>query len=136
MISAPDPFTYRAVWGLPVKSLHAFDLLVARQLLWLPHATKAVRRMLFNEDNEPVCPICGQLVATGDPAIICAAVLADRELQTKIEEDPRVIATRDPDALEAWWLVHGSCHDNLTHKRVGELNSRIELALRGGTRAN
>jgi len=136
MITGPDPFTFRAVWGLPVRSRRAFDLLVARQLLWLPHATPTVRQMLFSEDREPICPACGELVTTGNPAIICVAVLADLELQAQIEIDPRVIATRNPDGLEAWWLVHGSCHDGLSRTRVDELNMRIELTLRAATRAN
>ena len=134
--TGPDPYTYRAVWGMPVKSRHSFDLMVARQLLWMAHAAPTVRRMLFSEDGQPVCPVCGELVTTGSPSIICVAVLADPALQAQIAEDPRVIATRDPDSLEAWWLVHGTCHDTLTRERVGELNQRIELALRAPTRAN
>ena len=136
MITGPDPFTYRAVWGLPVKSRHAFDLMVARQLLWLPHATPAVRQMLFSEDRQPICPACGELVTTGNPAIICVAILADLQLQEQIEIDPRVIAARDPDSLEAWWLVHGACYDGLNRARVDELNMRIELTLRAAMRAN
>jgi hypothetical protein len=63
-------------------------------------------------------------------------VLADRPLQEEIERDPRIIAVRNPDALEAWWLVHGDCWDQLTQARVQELNQRIELALRSATRSN
>jgi hypothetical protein len=134
--TGPDPFTYRAVWGVPVTSRDAFDLLVARQLLWMPQASPDVRRMLFAEDGQPICPACGELVTTGTPAVVCVAVLADAALQAQIEDDPRIIATRDPDSLEAWWLVHGDCADKLTRERVHELNQRIELALRAATRGN
>jgi hypothetical protein len=134
--TGPDPYTYRAVWGMPVKSRDAFDLMVARQLIWMGQAAPAVRRMLFTEDGQPVCPVCGELVTTGTPSIICVAVLADALLQAEIAEDPRIIAVRDPDSLEAWWLVHGTCHDTLTRERVTELNQRIELALRAATQSN
>lgn len=134
-LTGPDPFAYRAVWGMPVKSRHAFDLLVARQLIWMPHAARTVRTMLFDED-QPICPACGQKVTTGTPSIICAAVLADAVLQAQIVDDPRIIATRHPDSLEAWWLVHGTCFDSLSRQNVRELNQRIELALRAATRAN
>ena len=135
-ITGPDPFVYRAVWGVPVTSRDAFDLLVARQLLWMPQASPDVRRMLFAEDGQPICPVCGELVTTGTPSVVCMAVLADPGLQREIERDPRIMATRDPDNLEAWWLVHGTCLDTLTRGRVQELNQRIELALRAATRGN
>jgi hypothetical protein len=121
---------------MPVKSRHAFDLMVARQLLWMAHAAPTVRRMLFGLEGEPLCPVCSQAVATGTPAIICVGVLADPALQSQIQEDPRVIVTRDPDSLEAWWLVHGTCQDTLTEGRLRELNQRIELALRAATLSN
>src|SRR5439155_21349940 len=66
-LTGPDPFAYRAVWGMPVKSRHAFDLIVARQLLWMAHAHPLVRGMLFDAEGHPVCPVCGGLVATGPP---------------------------------------------------------------------
>ena len=135
-LTGPDPFTYRAVWGVPVANRDAFDLIVARQLLWMPHAAPDVRRMLFAEEGQPICPVCGELVTTGTSSIVCVAILADPALQRQIEQDPRIIATRNPDGLEAWWLVHGDCADQLTRERVGELNQRIELALRAATRAN
>lgn len=131
-----DPFAYRAVWGFPVQSREGFDLLVARQLLWLQHAAPAVRQILFTEDEQPICPACGEVVTTGTPAVVCAAVLADRELQEHLARDPRVIATKSPDSDEAWWLLHGTCHDGLSRARVQELNQRIELALRAQTRVN
>jgi hypothetical protein len=121
---------------VPVTSRDAFDLLVARQLMWMPYAAPDVRRMLFAEDGQPICPICGELVTTGTASIVCVAVLADPPLQAQIAEDPRIIAARAPDGLEAWWLVHGNCHDGLTRGRVQELNQRIELALRAATRGN
>lgn len=135
-LTGPDPFAYRAVWGMPVTSRRGFDLMVARQLLWMQHAAPAVRRMLFGEDGQPICPICGELVSAGAPSVVCVAVLADAPLQAQIKEDPRIIAARDPDSLEAWWLVHGTCHEKLTRERVQELNQRIELALRAATRRN
>jgi len=135
-LTGPNPFVYRAVWGMPVKSRDAFDLMVARQMLWLPHAEPAVRLMLFTQDHQPICPVCGELVLTGAPSVVCVAVLADTELQRQIEIDPRIIAVKDPDRREAWWLVHGDCLDGLTRERMAELNQRIELALRGGTRSN
>jgi hypothetical protein len=121
---------------MPVTSRHGFDLMVARQMIWMAQAAPAVRGMLFSEDGQPLCPVCGELVTTGTPSIICVAVLADTILQAQIAEDPRIIATRDPDSLEAWWLVHGTCHDTVTRERVGELNQRIELALRAATQSN
>ena len=121
---------------MPVTSRHAFDLMVARQLLWMSHAAPDVRRMLFAEDGQPICPVCGELVTTGTPSVICLAVLADPALQARIKEDPRIMAARDPDSLEAWWLVHGDCHEQLTRERVRELNQRMELALRAATRGN
>jgi hypothetical protein len=132
----PDPYVYRAVWGLPAKDLHSFDLLVARQMIWMPYAAPAVRGMLFDVEGQPICPVCGELVTTGTPSVIGLAVLADRALQAAMEFDPRAMIIRDPDALEAWWLLHGDCLDTLTPDRVAELNQRIELALRAGTRAN
>jgi hypothetical protein len=132
----PDPYVFRAIWGIPAKDVEAFDLLVARQLLWLPHAEPMVRRMLFDEDAQPICPVCEELLPTGAPSVICMAVLADRPLQSAMEDDPRSMIIRDPDGLEAWWLLHGDCFDELTQERVAELNQRIELALRAGTRAN
>jgi hypothetical protein len=135
-LTAPDPFAYRAVWGIPVKNRRGFDLLVARQLLWLPHARPSVRRMLFTEDEQPICPACGKLVTAGTPSVVCAALLADRDLQEQIARDPTLIATKEPDGQEAWWLLHGTCLDELTRARVQELNQRIELALRAATRAN
>ena len=92
--------------------------------------------MLFSEGGEPLCPVCNGLVTTGASSVICVAVLADRVLQAQIKEDPRIIAARDPDSLEAWWLVHGDCLDKLTREKVQELNQRIELALRAATRGN
>ena len=135
-LAAPDPFVYRAIWGIPVRSRRGFDLLVARQLLWLPHAEPAVRRMLFTEDEQPICPTCGTPVTAGTPAVVCVAVLADRELQAHLERDPTIIVAKNPDSREAWWLVHGTCHEELSRARVQELNQRIELALRAATRAN
>jgi hypothetical protein len=132
----PDPYTYRAIWGIPAKDVQAFDLLVARQLLWMPHAAPAVRRMLFDEGGQPICPMCEEALATGASSVICMAVLADRPLLDALEDDPRVMIIRDPDTLEAWWLLHGDCFDDLTPGRVAELNERIELALRAGTRSN
>jgi len=135
-LTGPDPFVYYAVWGMPVTSRDAFDLMVARQLLWMPHAAPEVRRMLFREGGQPVCPVCGELVTTGVSSIICVALLADAQLQAQIKEDPRIIAARDPDNLEAWCLVHGDCVAKLTRERVQELNQRLELALRAATRGN
>jgi hypothetical protein len=135
-LTGPDPFAFIAVWGMPVTSRHAFDLMVARQLLWMPHAAPDVRRMLFAEDGQPICPVCGELVTMGRPSVICLAVLADPALQEQIKEDPRIMAARDPDRLEATWLVHGDCHEQLTGERVRELNQRIELTLRAATRGN
>jgi hypothetical protein len=136
-LHAPDPFVYRAIWGVPVQSRDGFDLLVARQILWLPHAKPAVRTMLFTDDQQPICPACGERVTTGAPAVVGVAVLADRDLQVELEHDPRAIATRAPDGQEAWWLLHGACLDQLTPARIQELNQRLELALRAAaTRAN
>ncbi len=134
--SLPDPYTFRAIWGIPPSSREGFDLLVARQMIWMAYAAPLVRQMLFTAEGEPICPYCEQLVTTGTPSVICAAVLADRQLQEQIAQDPTVIATRDPDAREAWWLMHGTCHDELNSARIEELNLRLELALRGPTRTN
>ncbi len=133
---AQDPYAYRAVWGIPARDLHAFDLLVARQMIWMPYAAPAVRRMLFDAEGQPICPVCEQVIATGTPTVICVAVLADRPLLEEMERDPRIMVIRDPDALEAWWLLHGDCLDALTADRRAELNQRIELALRAGARSN
>ena len=135
-LTGPDPFAYRVVWGLKVHSRDAFDLLVARQLLWLPHAAPSVRRLLFTDDEQPICPACEVVVATGDSSVVCVAVLADRYLLELMEHDPREMVARNPDALEAWWLLHGACYDELTPARVQQLSQRIELALRAATRAN
>jgi hypothetical protein len=132
----PDPYAYRVIWGIPAKDVDAFDLLVARQLLWMPHAAPTVRRMLFDEEGQPICPVCEEVLSTGSPSVICVAVLADRPLLEAMEDDPRVMLIRDPDELEAWWLLHGDCFDVLTEDLVAELNQRIELALRANTRAN
>jgi hypothetical protein len=102
----------------------------------MPHAAPVVRRMLFDEEGAPICPVCEQLVLTGAPTIICVAVLADRPLIAAMEEDPRWMIIREPDSLEAWWLLHGDCVDTVTNERVAELNQRIELALRAGSRSN
>ena len=135
-LTAPDPFAYRSIWGISVQSRRGFDLLVARQLLWLPHAKPAVRRMLFTEDEQPICPACGEVVAVGTPAVVCVGILADRELQDRLARNPSGIAARDPDGFEAWWLLHGTCHDGLSRERVHQLDQRIELALRADTRTN
>ncbi|MEA2639476.1 MAG: hypothetical protein QOF51_870 [Chloroflexota bacterium] len=135
-LAVPDPFVYRSIWGIAVESRRSFDLLVARQLLWLPAARPAVRQLLFTEDEQPICPACGELITTGTPAVVGMAVLADAELQARLARDPASIAARDPDGLEAWWLVHGTCLDALTPARLHELDRRIELALRASTRAN
>ncbi len=132
----PDPYVYRAVWGIPARDLHSFDLLVARQMIWMAHAAPAVRRMLFDEEGQPICPICEQVITTGTATVICVAVLADVPLLDAMERDARVMIIRDPDALEAWWLLHGDCLDTLTPERRAELNQRIELALRAGSRSN
>jgi hypothetical protein len=132
----PDPFVYRSVWGIPPSSREGFDLLVARQMIWMPYAAPQVRRMLFTESEEPICPACDQIVTQGTPSVICAAVLADRALQEALARDPTVIATKDPDAREAWWLMHGTCRDELTADRRRELDLRLELALRAETRTN
>jgi hypothetical protein len=104
--------------------------------MWMPNAAPDVRAMLFTASGEPICPVCAEVVGTGAASIICMGVLADPGLQAEIAADPRIMATRDPDSLEAWWLVHGECADTLTRGRVQELNQRIELALRAATRAN
>jgi hypothetical protein len=135
-LSAPDPYEYRAIWGIRVKDRDSFDLLVARQLLWLPHARLAVRQLLFTDQQEPICPVCGQSVGTGALAVVCVAVLADRELQEELSRDPTLLVARAPDSREAWWITHGDCLDQLTSDRIGELNARIELALRADTRRN
>ncbi len=134
--TGPDPYAYRAIWGIPARDLRSFDLLVARQMLWMPHAAPAVRRMLFDEEGQPICLVCEQVITTGTPTVICVAVLADMPLRDAMERDPRAMIVRDPDALEAWWLVHGDCLDALTAERRAELNQRIELALRAGARSN
>ena len=131
-----DPYTYLAVWGIPPSSREGFDLLVARQMLWQPRAAPAVRQLFVSDDGQPLCPACGAVVETGAPAVVCAALLADPSLREQIQHDPTVIATRDPDALEAWWLLHGTCHDELTRARIQQLNERIELALRAASRSN
>jgi hypothetical protein len=135
-LAAPDPYRYRAIWGIPVNSRRAFDLLVARQLIWLPHAKLAVRRLLFTDDEQPLCPACGEVVTTGTPSVVCVALLADRDLEEELARDPAAFAGRNPDSLEAWWLLHGTCFDGLTQARVGELDQRIELALRADARVN
>ena len=132
----PDPYVYKSIWGIPVQNRRGFDLLVARQLIWLPHAKPAIRAMLFSDDEQPICPACGELVTTGASAVVCVALLADREAQERIAEDPREIVARNPDGREAWWLLHGDCLDTLTRARVDELNQRIELTLRADTRSN
>ncbi|MSQ24436.1 MAG: hypothetical protein EXR58_07825 [Chloroflexi bacterium] len=133
---APDPFRYRAIWGVRVDSSHGFDLLVARQLIWLPHAKPAVRQLLYAQDEQPICPACAEVVAPGSPSIVGTALLADRAQQEVLAKDPAAFASRSPDSLEAWWLVHGSCFDALTEDRIALLNQRIELALRTDTRFN
>ena len=135
-LTAPDPFLFRVVWGIPAKDQRGFDLLVARQLLWIPYARPAVRRLLFTADEQPLCPACNVVVTTGEPTVVCVAVLADRELQAQIEQDPTAMIVKDPDGREAWWLLHGACLDGLTAEKVSELNQRIELALRAETRTN
>ena len=135
-LSAPDPYEYRAIWGIRVKDRDGFDLLVARQLLWAPHARPAVRRLLFTEQQEPICPACGEVVGTGAMAVVCMAVLADRELQVELSRDPTLVVAREPDGREAWWITHGDCLDQLTPERIRELDKRIELALRAHTRRN
>src|SRR5438445_7288333 len=89
-LRAPDPFTYRAIWGIPPSSREGFDLLVGRQMIWLAHAAPGVRSMFFTEAAEPICPACGELVTTGAPAVVCAAVLADPQLQEQISQDPTI----------------------------------------------
>lgn len=135
-LNAPDPYVYRAIWGIRVKNRRGFDLLVARQMIWLPHARPGVRSMLFTRDEQPICPACCELVTTGAPSVVCVAVLADRELQEALARDPTLIATRSPDSREAWWLLHGTCLDELDPARVQQLDQRIELALRADTRMN
>ena len=131
-----DPFRYIAIWGIPPSSQQGFDLLVARQLLWMPHSALAVRQFLFTENAEPICPACGEVVKPGTPSVVCAAVLADRELLRRLRVDVTAFATRDPDARDAWWLMHGACRDEVTAEQVHYWNQRIELALRVGTRTN
>src|SRR5262245_54780207 len=116
-LSAPDPFEYRSLWAIRVDTIRSFDLLVARQLLWLPHARPAVRSLLFAPDDQPICIACSRLIATGDASVISMAVLADLELQEKLAVNPNGIAARDPDGREAWWLLHGDCFDKLTPER-------------------
>jgi len=136
LVNTPDPFAFIAVWGIPPTSREGFDLLVGRQLLWQPRAAPAVRRMFLTEDGQPICPVCGEVVTPGAPAVVCAAVLADRALQEHLRRDPTIIATRSPDAREAWWLLHGACHESLDRTRIQQLNVRIELALRAAARTN
>lgn len=135
-ISVPDPYQYRAIWGIPVNSQRGYDLLVARQLIWLPYAKPAVRQILFTKDEQPICPACETVVTTGTPSIVAVAMLADRQLQDQLARDPAAFASQPPSSLEAWWLLHGDCFDRLTNERVGELNQRIELALRADVRTN
>lgn len=135
-LSAPDPYEYRAIWGIDVKSRRGFDLLVARQLIWLPCARPAVRQMLFTADHEPICPACRELVTTGSPSVVCVAFLADRALQEELSRDPAAFAGKAPNSLEAWWLLHGDCLDGLSRARRRELDQRIELALRADINAN
>jgi len=135
-LNAPDPYQYRSIWGIRVQNRDGFDLLVARQLLWLPYARPSVRRLLFTEDEQPICPICNVTVGTGTMAVIGVGVLADRELQEELARDPSMIVGRNPDSREAWWIVHGDCLDNLTPQRRAELDQRIELSLRADTRVN
>ncbi len=131
-----EPYQFRAIWGVPVESRRGFDLLVARQMIWLPFARLAVRRLLFASAEEPICPGCGAIVTTGDASVVCMAVLADPALQAQLKQDPSAVFGRPPDGLEAWWLVHGDCFDRLTQERVRELNLGIELALRADERLN
>jgi hypothetical protein len=135
-LSAPDPYEFRSIWGIRAKDLRGFDLLVARQLLWLPHARPAVRKLLFTAKEQPLCPACGQVVGTGSMAVVCMALLADRELVDLLSRDPTLVVAREPDGREAWWITHGDCIDQLTAARTAELNERIELALRDDTRRN
>ncbi|MBI4213984.1 MAG: hypothetical protein HY534_06700 [Chloroflexi bacterium] len=132
----PEPYQYRAIWGVPAHSRYAFDLLVARQLIWLAHAKAAVRQLLFTEDEQPICPACSRPVTTGTPSVMCVALLADRELQQLLARDPAAFASKEPSSEEAWWLTHGSCFDQLTPERRQRLDQRIELALRADTRTN
>jgi hypothetical protein len=135
-IAAPDPYQYRAIWGIPVNSRRGFDLLVARQLVWLPHAKPTVRQLLFTEDEQPICPVCEEVVTTGTPSVVCVGLLADRDLQEQLARDPAAFASQPPNSQEAWWLLHGDCVDALTDQRRGEVDLRIELALRADARAN
>lgn len=132
----PDPYQYRAIWGIPVNSRRGFDLLVARQLIWLPHARLAVRQLLFTEDEQPICPACSEVVATGASSVVCVAMLADRDLQEQLGRDPAAFASQPPSSHEAWWLLHGDCFDGLTRERTRDLDQRIELALRTDARVN
>jgi hypothetical protein len=135
-LNAPDPFQYRAIWGIPVQNRRGFDLLVARQLIWLPHAKPAIRHMLFTDDEQPICPACGELITKGASSVVCVALLADPAMQARIAHDPREIVARDPDGREAWWLLHGACLDTLSRAKVEALDQRIELTLRADTRSN
>lgn len=121
---------------MPVESRHGYDLLVARQLIWLPYARPAVRAQLFTADDRPICPACDEEVATGAPSVVGVAILADLVLQQRLKSDSAALFGRPPDGLEAWWLIHGDCFDALTRERINELNQRIELALRAEARAN
>jgi hypothetical protein len=105
-------------------------------MAWLRHAAPSVRRLLFTVDRQPICPVCGRVVAAGAPAVVCAAVLADASLRRQLARSPGHIWTREPDVQEAWWQVHGDCHQQLRRQQVQELDERIELALRMSTRSN
>ncbi|HZT07347.1 MAG TPA: hypothetical protein VFC51_09975 [Chloroflexota bacterium] len=133
---APDPFVFRAIWGIPASGAEGFNLLVARQMLWLHRAAPAIRSLLFTERDQPICPSCGEVVEPGAPSVICVALLADRALQDQLRRDVAAFAIREPDALEAWWLMHGDCRDHLTRGEVRVWNQRLELALRACTRSN
>ncbi len=135
-LNAPDPYEYRAIWGISVKSRRSFDLLVARQLIWIPYANPAIRHMLFTADQQPICLVCAEIVLTGNPTVVCVAFLADPELRAQLRRDPAAFAGRPPHSHEAWWLLHGDCFDHLSRERMGELDQRIELALRSDTVIN
>src|SRR5437867_7608948 len=91
-INAPDPYQYRAIWGISVESRRSFDLLVARQLIWIPYANPAIRQILFTPDQQPICPICAEVVITGNPTVVCVAFLADSELRAQLLRDPAAFA--------------------------------------------
>jgi hypothetical protein len=121
---------------VPVESRRGFDLLVARQLIWVPYAGTSVRAFLLTENDEPICPVCAEVVATGAASVVGMAVLADPALRRQLRTDRAAMFGRPPDRREAWWLVHGDCFDALTPDRIAVLNQRIELALRAELRAN